>query len=106
MLEQKRKMLSLEQAMTSGQQPLELSPGAAQAKANNKIPLSLQQPVNKVLPDDRENQEKCLDLVKRLRLEKKARQRKLDEHQKKLDAKFQAEMEERKRVDEEKEVHK
>jgi len=46
------------------------------------MPLSLIQPVNKVTPFDGEKQEACLDLVKRLRLEKKARQKKLDEIQK------------------------
>jgi len=46
------------------------------------MPLSLIQPVNKVTPFDGEKQEACLDLVKRLRLEKKARQKKLDDIQK------------------------
>jgi len=44
-----------------------------------KVPRSLHEPVNKVTPFDKEKSEACHDLVKRLRKEKKARQKRLDE---------------------------
>ena len=44
------------------------------------------------------------ELVKRLRMEKKARQKKLEEYQKKVDAKFAAETEERRKAEEEREL--
>lgn len=72
-LEEKRKLISLEQAIVNGQS----SPG--KGSPNSKMPRSLIEPVNKVTPQDGEKTEACLDLVKRLRLEKKARQKKLDE---------------------------
>jgi len=40
---------------------------------------SLLEPENKVTPFDKEKSEACLDLVKRLRMEKKARQKRLDD---------------------------
>lgn len=52
------------------------------------MPRSLLEPVNKVAPHDKEKEGACLDLVKRLRLEKKARAKKLNEQQKKQDAKL------------------
>lgn len=64
-----------------------------------KIPRSILEPVNKVQPDDKNKQEGCLDLVKRLKKEKRERQRKLDEKQRRLDAKLDAETEERRRFE-------
>ena len=46
------------------------------------------------------------DLVKRLRMEKKARQKKLEEYQKKIDAKFAAETEGRRKAEEDRELEK
>ena len=46
------------------------------------------------------------ELVKRLRMEKKARQKKLEEYQKKVDAKFAAETEGRRKAEEDRELEK
>ena len=46
---------------------------------NAKLPRSVLEPVNKVQPGDKEKQAGCNDLVKRLRREKRERQRKLEE---------------------------
>ena len=70
------------------------------------MPRSVVEPVNKATPQDGEKAEACHDLVKRLRLEKKARQKKLDEYQKKQDAKFKAEMDERRKFEEDKKAEK
>ena len=45
-----------------------------------KVPLSLMQPVNKAMPDDKERQEDCRELVKRLKREKKEREEKMAEY--------------------------
>ncbi len=79
MLEQKRKQLSYEQAINNGYGSPVRSPGANAAK----LPRSLVEPVNKVHADDKEKEKGCQDLVKKLRMEKKARQKKLDEYNKK-----------------------
>jgi len=52
-----------------------LSPRSAKdvALLQGELPRSLAEPVNKVTPFDKEKSEACLDLVKRLRMEKKAR---------------------------------
>lgn len=42
-------------------------------KSPANLPRSLLEPVNKVHPNDKEKQEGCLDLVKRLKKEKKER---------------------------------
>jgi len=44
-----------------------------------KLPRSVLEPVNKVQPGDKERQEGCNDLVKRLKREKKERLRRFDE---------------------------
>jgi len=63
------------------------------------MPRSILEPVNKVQPEDKDRQEGCLDLVKRLKKEKKERQRKLEEYQRKQDAKMSAEIEERRKAE-------
>lgn len=99
-MEQKRKQLSLEQALNNGEK--KASPMSKHPTQPLKIPRSLVEPVNKVTPFDKEKSEACHDLVKRLRQEKKARQKRIDEKQKVSDAKFQAEMEERRKLEEDK----
>jgi len=89
--EQKRKQLSYEAAVKAGLQSPPKSPA--------KMPRSILEPVNKVQPEDKDRQEGCLDLVKRLKKEKKERQRKLEEYQRKQDAKMSAEIEERRKAE-------
>ena len=62
-LEQKRKQLSLEQALNNGEKGSPSKP----LTQPYKLPRSLIEPVNKVTPFDKEKSEACLDLVKRLR---------------------------------------
>ena len=50
-----------------------------QKLTSSKQPRCILEPVNKVDASDKEKQEECLDLVKRLKKEKKERQRKLEE---------------------------
>ena len=92
--------MSLEQALKNGDKTS--SPVSKHPTQPLKIPRSLVEPVNKVTPFDKEKSEACLDLVKRLRQEKKARQKRIDEKQKVSDAKFQVEMEERRKLEEDK----
>lgn len=51
-----------------------------QKLTSSKQPRCILEPVNKVDASDKEKQEECLDLVKRLKKEKKERQRKLEEY--------------------------
>ena len=54
------------------------------------------QPVNKATPYDKEKQEDCKELVKKMKLDKKAREKKMEEARKKADEKMGAEVEKRK----------
>ena len=72
-MEQRRKQLSYENALQNGAQSPGKSPGA-------KLPRSMIEPVNKVHEGDKERVVECLDLVKRLKKEKKDRQKKLEEY--------------------------
>ena len=80
--DQKRQQLSLDQALSNGAQIAKNSPIRSPTKAKEaaaeylqraNIPRSLVEPVNKATPFDKEKSEACQDLVKRLRMEKKAR---------------------------------